>query len=499
MPMIIEFREISKAFGGVQALKNASLCVKSGEVRALLGGNGSGKSTLIKIASGLIAQDHGDIYIDGQKVNVHTPKAAKRIGIVATSQELSILPNLTVAENIALCAIPKRRGGFTDFKAIRRRSLEVLRALGLEDKIDVPVAELALNEQYLIEFGKALFQDFDILMIDEITSALYAQDVQTVKHIIDQYKAQGKIILFVSHRMKELHDICDSVTVMRNGEIVETCNMADVNDDDLHALMIGERQQTTPAARTQAVDMEVQREVFIRVRDLPIARYGTHIDLDICKGEIIGVAGLQGHGQSDIVRALHGLNGALSIEMDNKLVHIRNPRDAVYNKIAFISGDREREGSFRQHNLAENVAVVQEQILCQRGSTPVQVLKDMEVKYASEFQGITSLSGGNQQKVIFGRWTHTHPALLLADDPSKGIDVHARSEMQGILKKLSDEGTSMIVVSSDDDELAKLCTVTPNARVIVMYEGNIVAVLKGQQITRDNIISATLSKGSKIS
>ena len=494
--MIIEFKGISKAYGGVRALVDADLTVQSGEIRALLGGNGSGKSTLIKVASGLIAADSGRIRIDGQEVDVHSPQSAKRLGIVATSQELSILSNLTVGENIALCAIPKTKLGFIDYRAIERRSREILAMLGLEGRADERVSSLSLNEQYLVELGKALFQEFDILMIDEVTSALYEKDVAVVRSILNALKAQGKIIVFVSHRMKEIRDICDTVTVMRNGHIIKTSDVDAVDDDYLLSLMIGEK--SAPSERASEAQDETgtnEAPAFIQVRGLPIPQYGTRIDLDIARGEIVGIAGLQGHGQSDIVRALHGLSGPVRLRIDGEDVELRSPIDAVRRKIAFVSGDREAEGSFKQHDLAENVSAVQELILGQKLPSRRAVLDALNVVYASESQGILSLSGGNQQKVIFARWICTDPVLLLADDPSKGIDVHARSEMQAILKRLSAQGTSMIIVSSDDDELEKICRITPNARVLVMYEGNVVATLRGVHITRDNIIEATHSGG----
>lgn len=496
--MIVQFKDVCKSYGGVKALQHADVTLKSGEIRALLGGNGSGKSTLIKVASGLVPSDCGEIYIDDVKANIHSPKSAKKLGIVATSQELSILPNLTVGENIALCAVPQKALGFTDYKTIRAKSISILDELGLHGKIDTPISSLALNEQYLIELGKAMFQDFDILLIDEVTSALYDEDVKVVKRILNKYKEEGKIIVFVSHRMKEIRDMCDTVTVMRNGEIIETCVIDDVDDDYLLSLMIGERKTAEPtqssiSAKAESAD-NADRD-YIKIRNLRIPVYGTEVNLDMAKGEIIGVAGLQGHGQSDIVRALHGMYGPIEIEIGGREIAIRSPIDAVKEKIAFVSGDREAEGSFRQHDLAENVSSVKELILKEKIPSYRDVLDMLNVKYASENQSIVSLSGGNQQKVIFARWICSNPVLLLADDPSKGIDANARSEMQQILKELAMNGTSMIIVSSDDDELEKLCRVTENSRVIVMYEGEIVETLRGDRITRDNIIEASHAKG----
>lgn len=496
--MELEIKNLSKSYGSVRALQNAGFTAKSGEVRALLGGNGSGKSTLIKVVSGLVSRGGGEIFIDGKRIDVRTPKAAKKLGIVATSQELSILPNLSVGENIALCAIPKRTGGFTDRRKIRERSMEVLKRLGLEHRIDTPVSHLPINEQYLIEFGKAIFQDFDILMVDEVTSALYSSDVLTVKRILDEYKALGKIIVFVSHRMKELHMICDSVTVMRNGEVIETCPMKQADDDYLLSLMIGEtakEEQKVPFASSPAPNAPP----MITVHNLPVRRYRTSLNLEIGMGEIIGIAGLQGHGQSDLVRSLFGIKGKITVSLGGADVSISHPRAAAHRRFAFLSGDREKEGAFRQHSIADNLTVVQELIHKDKTKKPADVLAGAGVKYRGTSDLITSLSGGNQQKVIVSRWTCAEPVLLLADDPSKGIDVQARKELQGTLRSLAARGAAILFVSSDDDELVDLCSVYPHSRVIVMYEGEIVETLTGSNITRDNIITATLARKEGVS
>jgi len=497
--MDFEFKNISKQYGGVHALKNASLLLKGGDIRALLGGNGSGKSTLIKAASGLVKPDKGEILMNGEILAIHSPKAAKQLKIVATSQELSILPNLTVEENITLCDIPLRTGMFTNRKEMRMEAKKVLDKLGIGDDIDTPVRELPINKKYLIEFGKALYQDFDILMIDEITSALYRKDVEIIRELIKTYKEQGKIILFVSHRMSEIFSICDTVTVMRNGEIISTYELSQINSNLLLADMTGKnetgfdsqiKEETLRLTETDSHG----KGLLLSVRNLPIKSYDTKIDLDISKGEIIGVAGLQGHGQAEIVTSLFGLSDAVDIVLEGRHVRIHNPIHSVKQGFAYVSGDREGDGSFKSHDLSENVSVVQELVL-KKKTKVLEILKKMNVMFDNVHQGITSLSGGNQQKVILGRWIHTNPSLLLANDPSKGIDVKARSEFREILWTLAKNGTSVIFVSSDEDELVALCANKQNARVIVLYEGMIATTLKGNQVTRDNIITASLGKG----
>ncbi|MDR1506371.1 MAG: sugar ABC transporter ATP-binding protein [Treponema sp.] len=495
--MIFEFKGISKAYGSIHALKNASLVLKSGEIRALLGGNGSGKSTLIKVGAGLVKQDKGELLFNGVKSEIHSPQSSKALKLAATSQELSILPNLTVEENITLCKVPVWSRIFTDRKVMRAETENILDKLGILKEIDTPIKELPINKQYLIEFGKAVFQDFDILMIDEITSALYREDVEIVKRLLDEYKRQNKIILFVSHRMSEIFSICDTVTVMRNGEVISTYNLEWVGSDTLLTDMIGNKDRDSEVKEKQKKRKKSgvnQQELLISVKGLPVKRYNTKVNLDIMEGEIIGIAGLQGHGQADIVRTLHGLSGSVEIELRGRRLHIDNPAGAVKHGFAYVSGDRERDGVFKRHDLSENTKVVQELALNKK-SDVMAVLKQLNVKFDTTQQDIASLSGGNQQKVILGRWTHTNPLLLLADDPSKGIDIKARGELREILWALSEKGMAMIFVSSDEDELVALCSEKENARVIVLYEGGIVVTLRGFEITRDNIIAATLAKG----
>lgn len=492
--MILQFADISKSFGGIQALNKVNLTLENGEIRALLGGNGSGKSTLIKIASGLIHADEGTLLIDGKVVDVSSPSNSKKLGIVSTAQELSILPNLSVSDNIALCDLPKLKCGLTNKKMVREKSLEVLERLGIAKDIDVPVRSLPVNKQYLVEFAKAMYQEFDVLLIDEITSALYREDVDVVKGILEEYKASGKIIMLISHRLQEIYDICDSVTVMRNGKIIDTRNLSEATEKELLSLMIGEEYKEIKSDRNEN-NNKLSEETYISADDILIPKYRTHVSIRLKKGEIVGVAGLQGHGQSDIVRALHGLNGNIKLNIDRSQISIKSPIDAVKNGIAFISGDRQNEGTFRRHNLASNVSAVSSIALKLKNKSAIQALDSVNTKYSSEMQNITSLSGGNQQKVMFGRWMQVEPKLLLADDPSKGIDVQARAELRELLYALASKGTSMIIVSSDEEELASLCADENISRVIVMYEGNIVQTLKGKDVTRQNITAATLAHG----
>lgn len=495
--MILQFMNISKRYGGVQALQSANLTLHGGQIHALLGGNGSGKSTLIKIAAGLVKQDEGQILLNDVKINNHSPATSKAMKIVATAQELSIFSNLTVEENLTLCKVPVCASGFVDRIEMHKQALEVLAKLGMEEDISTPVGELPINKQYMLEFAKAIYQDFDVMLIDEITSALYKENVETVRKVLNEYKTQGKIILFVSHRMSEIFSICDSVTVMRNGRVISSYSIPEVTIDILLSDMIGDTRKSAVYAaadpQNERAEGEESKGLLLSAKAIPIPSYSNTINLDIYKGQIIGVAGLQGHGQSDLVEALFGLRGSIEVEFDGRKTVIASPQAAVKLGFAYVSGNRERDGSFQQHSLADNIRVTND-LIFHRKSNATEALDTFGIKYDHALQKITALSGGNQQKVIFGRWIITSPKLLLTNDPSKGIDVNARAELREIMWNLTKQGMSIVFVSSDEDELVSLCAPITNAQIIVMYEGNIVQTLRGKEITRDRLIAATLVK-----
>ncbi|WP_418418937.1 sugar ABC transporter ATP-binding protein [Blautia sp.] len=490
--MGLVFQNISKRYGAVIAIKQADMEIEKGEIRAILGGNGSGKSTLAKIAGGLIGRDSGEILFDGKRLDFQSPKEAKKNHVIMTSQELSLFGNLTVEENICICDVPVK-GIFTNRKALKEKASKIMKKMKLEALMGVKVSKLAANQQYMVELAKALVQEPEILLIDEITSALYREDVEVVYQILAELKKQGCIILFISHRMAELYAICDSVTIMKNGETIGTYRMQEKTEDELLSLMAGTKMETSGGERKYMQKKE--RDTFIRAPHIFIPDYGTVESLDVRRGEIIGVAGLQGHGQTDLIRSLYGMNGEIKIEKEGKEISIHSPKQAVSHGFAFISGDRERDGTFQERNLAENIAAVQELVKREKLGDAREVLDSFHVRYDNPRQLITALSGGNQQKVVVGRWLCTKPTLLLADDPSKGIDVNARRDLHREFAKLAEQGSAVVMISSDDDELVNITSMVPVSKVIVMYEGRISAVLEGDEINRENISAASMPIG----
>jgi ABC-type sugar transport system ATPase subunit len=495
MKLICE--NISKAFGSIVALRNVSLSVSEGEVRALLGGNGSGKSTIAKVIGGAIFPDTGTVKIEEKVCNVKSPAGAKRNGVVITSQELGLFSNLSVEENLCICQIPLSGGIFVSRKEMKKKAIEALKLMNLQHLIDSQISELPSNLQYMIEFAKALVQRPSILIIDEITSALYREDVEVVSKIIKELKSNGCSIVFISHRMSEIYSICDTVTVMKNGETVGTYLVNEKNENELLSLMTGRDIKDVELEGEKNNAVYKNTKTILNIKELSLPQFSSHINLEVKKGEIIGVAGLQGHGQSDFLRTVFGLSGIIKLEINGEDKHISSPIKAVKSGIAFVSGDREREGVFGERSVSENLSIVNKLILKKDNVDETKLLKDYGVVFGNTGQQIITLSGGNQQKVVIGRWTSARPLVLLADDPTKGIDVQARRDIHKIFRNLADSGSAVIMVSSDDEELVELTKQASLSKIIVMYEGNIVKTLIGSDITKENIVAYSMAKGGE--
>jgi len=485
-------KSIAKRYGSVVAIQEASLEIKPGEIRAILGGNGSGKSTLAKIIGGAVSPDSGEIIFEGKPYRAASPAQAKQQKVIITSQELSLLTNLTVEENLVLPAIPTKGKLFTNRKEMRKQALQVLDRVGLSHIAEVLVEYLPENQKFMVEFCKALLQQPKLLVIDEITSALFREEVEIFKQIVKELSQQGVGILFISHRMGEIFSLCDSVTVMRNGQVIGTYNIADVNEDMLVEMLTGTKAKS--AVRPAVEHIEDADKTLLSVRDMLLPSFGTRINLDIKHGEMIGIAGLQGQGQSEFVRALFGMLGPVRFRLDDKEVHIHSVRRAVKEGMAFLSGDREREGTFSIRSISENLEAVNTSALSRKPLNQKELLDSYGVKFDNVKQPIRTLSGGNQQKVVIARWTGVKPKVLLADDPTKGIDVQARRDVHAIFSDLTASGSAVIIVSSDDEELVNLTKNHPNSRVLVMYGGQFVHTLRGDDITVHNIISASLPR-----
>lgn len=504
---------IKKHFGGVKALQGASLELKAGEIRALFGGNGSGKSTLSKVLGGVVAPDSGKIFIDGEEVKIKSPMRAKSLGIIITSQELSLFDNLSIENNILLNVFPKKSKYFVDKKMVNERVRLILQEFKINDISAIPVRQLPENKKYLLEFVKALVQEPKFLIVDEITSALFTQDFEIVKSVLFKLRDKGVPIVFISHRMNEIYNICDSVTVMRNGITIGTYDLKNICKEELLYLMTGNKIEDEKfinifsdreTLKNKAINegnivhkenKQDLRDYLLKIEDMHLKSFNNRINIDIKPGEFIGLSGLQGQGQSELIRTIFGLNGQIEINLKGEKVIINSPLDSVKNGFAFISGNRQTEGVFSERSVQENLDVVHD-IIFSRGKVKYQtVIDQLEILLNNLRQPIKSLSGGNQQKAVIGRWISTEPLILLADDPNKGVDVQARRDVHKIFKKIIDSGATIIMASSDDEELVDISKLIPNTKILIFYNGIIIRTLLGEDINVQNIVSASLSKG----
>lgn len=499
MELSLSSQDIVKRYAGVVALAKGNLEVTSGEVVALIGANGSGKSTLCKIITGVVAPDGGQLLLDGQPVAFSSPHNALQKGIAAVYQDLSLVPSLSVAENIWLNHEPLAYGLIIDQREMRRRSKALLDLFqGTVRPLLTPeslVSELSPDEQQIVEILKALSRDPRILILDESTSSLDNRQVTRLFELIKQWKLQGKAIVFISHRMGEILRIADQVTVLRNGRTVGKLPIAEVTERELVNLMV-EREtiELHPAeVDNHHIRTKENRPVILQVSALS-TRVLRQVGFVVHQGELLGIGGLQGQGQTEVLKAIFGaIPFTGKITLDGRELAFRHPEQAMKTGLAFVPGDRAREGLLFRTTIFENLLlpswgrygfplnITRARQAAQKTSDSLKVIMDgMDMP-------VSSLSGGNAQKIVIGKWLQRDPKLLLLSDPTKGVDVGAKAEFYELLAQLQAAGTSIILFSSDDEELIGLCD-----RVLVMYNGRIRTELSGSSITLANLVAASL-------
>lgn len=485
---------ICKNFGGVRALHNVDFSCARGEIHALLGANGSGKSTLSKIITGVVAADRGTVYINNRAAAIHGPNDMFAQGISAVYQELSLIPQLTVAENILLGQEPTRLGGINS-KAAWKRAAEVLQTIAAkldsEIPLHVPVRSLSSAEQQLVEIAKALAREPEILILDEATASLREKEVQVVFEEVRRLREQGCTVIFISHRLEEVFDLCERATVLRNGEVVATVNLAETTEQDLLRHMLGE------VASVDSLSVPApQDRVVLEVKELSSASSFQRINFQLRAGEILGLGGLQGQGQSEVIQAIYGARPYTGrILFEGQEVQIHKPAAAINSGIVLVPGDRHVEGLALQRSVLENVTLPSVAHRSRFGllkmgreeEVTAGVVERLQVKVADVHLPVNTLSGGNQQKAVIGKWLLTHSKVMLLDDPTKGVDVQARLEIYRSVEELCSQGVSFLLSSSDNKELIALCH-----RVLVMYEGQIVAELAGEELTEENLVAASM-------
>ena len=489
----LEVTNLHKRFGGVQALQGASFTCLPGEVHALVGGNGSGKSTLTKCVTGVVRPDAGTVRLRGEEVTIQGPKDAVRRGIGAVYQELSLVPDFTALENIVLGAEPAR-AGMLRLRTMRREVEALLERHWSEgtDLLDQPVRLLAPALRQMLEVMKAVYRNPDILIFDEATASLRQREVETLFNLLAALKAEGKALIFVSHRMDELYAACDRATVLRNGETVGTAELAVTKERELVTMMVGQQLRDLYTRRPQEHELGAVRLRLHNLRS-PVLE---GVSLELRSGEVVGLGGLQGQGQSELLLSLFGAAPYRGyVEIDGQEVSLASPSAAIRNGVVLVPGDRKRQGLLLQRPVLENISLPA--LLQRRGLRPfhpprergdaARMVEALSIKVGALSDPVSSLSGGNQQKIVAGKWLLTQPKVLLLDDPTKGVDVHAKKELYDVMQGLTGEGVCILLNSSDDQELLALCD-----RILVMVEGKIVATLEGEERTEQALLEASL-------
>lgn len=492
----LETDQISKRFGGVVALRDGSIVIRSGEVLALVGANGSGKSTLAKIITGVLSQDSGQISYQQTPVQYHNPMAAQKAGITAVYQELSLVPSLTVSQNIWLANEPLTKFGFVDDRAMNTRTQELLKLFeGTFQKSLHPeaiVSTLPSDEKQIVEILKALSRNPEVLILDEATASLDSNQVSRLFTLIEQLKNKNKALVFVSHRMDEIFQIADRAVVLRNGQTVGEVRVSETSENDIVYMMIGSEEGLIKETATQFDD--TRKEIVLDVDNIRNWQLAG-VSFSVKQGELVGIGGLRGQGQSTLLHTLFGnspYTGNISIFGNN--INFKHPQDAMRQGIALIPGDRASEGLLLMRSILENFHLPNWRtygtslLNINRAQQDAMIVSNqLNLIMDSLDSPVSSLSGGNAQKVVIGKWLMRNPELLLLDDPTKGVDVGTKSEFYRLLKQLIERGTTILFYSSDDQELLNLCD-----RILVMQDGAIKADLSGDMLTESNLVSMSM-------
>ena len=496
MSNLIEMSNISKAFGGTIALKNVSFELKPGTVHALMGENGAGKSTLMKILAGVHQPDTGEIFKNGHRIIFSNPREALDFGVSTVFQELSLLPNLTIAENMFLGREPTTRFGMVDYKKINSETARALAELGLEIDPATLVSELSIAERQFVEIAHGIKTDASVFILDEPTAALNAADVEVLNEQIRRLKSEGKGIIYISHRMDEIFEICDTVTVLKDGEYVGTKSLSDMTQSSLIEMMVGRELEDLFPERAKSVS-----DIVIDVKHFKISSTSKPFSLQLHKGEIVALAGLEGQGQQKFLRSLVGQFAPFSGTIDIKGQPLQLPvskidgiRALQTRGVGFVPEDRKEEGLFLGLPIGHNIAITRHAsksnlaLAKSERSAITSAIEEMAIKASSPAEIANSLSGGNQQKVLLGRYLAADMDILLIEEPTRGVDIGAKSEIYKLLRSFADQGGAVMLLSRETVELIGLCD-----RIYVIHENTLAAEMLGAEATEHAILDAALS------
>ncbi|MDR0448051.1 MAG: sugar ABC transporter ATP-binding protein [Treponema sp.] len=500
--VILSILGISKLFSGVKVLDEVNLDIRRGEIMGLIGENGAGKSTLIKIISGIYQPSRGKLALEGKEVSIPDYITAKSLGIALVPQEFNLINTLTVFENIFLGNEIRKKSGLLDKQQMRELSIKQLEQLKMPVKVNQLVNDLSVAEKQMVEISKALMlHDARILIMDEPTTTLTSREIKTLFSIMKDLKSQGATIIFVSHKLNEVKEICDRVTVLRDGRLISVDNADSVKEEDMARKMVGRPDflQIFPPKLSNVSD-----NVVLEAENITVTGILSDVSFSLRKGEILGFSGLVGAGRTELAETVMGLRplSGGAIKIGGKLVPTKEAADAVRQKIAYLSEDRQGKGVVQGFNLPQNITLISLKNYIKQGfinkaaelSKTYEYVKSFRISAASPYMHLRYLSGGNQQKVYLSRWLDTKPEILILDEPTRGIDVSAKQEIYEFINQLAASGISCIVISSEMEEIIGLCT-----RVYVMREGRITECLEGNHINNEEIMfHATGIKGSKL-
>jgi ribose transport system ATP-binding protein len=491
MTELARLTAIAKSFGGVHALRGVDFDVQSGEVHALIGENGAGKSTLMRVLGGEMPPSSGELRIDGKSTELHGPRAARAHGIAIIHQELALAPDLSVAENIFLGEL----SGVISWSALRRRAGELIASLGFDIDPTRRVSSLAVAHQQVVEIAKALSRKVKIIVFDEPTAVLSAQDAERLHEIIARLRAEGVGIVYISHRLEEILSISDRVTVMKDGQVVATKPAAELTIDAMIRMMVGRPM----AALFPAKGPRTIGEERLAVRDLQAGRLVRGVTFSVRGGEIVGLGGLVGSGRTEVARVIFGADALESgaIFLDGKEAKVRSPKNAVKAGICLVPEDRKGQGVVLDAAIRINATMARLSAVVNRFGFVRQALErklvgdlasSLKLKASRIDAPVSTLSGGNQQKVVLAKWFHAGGNVIILDEPTRGVDVGAKSEIYGIVLKLAEAGKAVLVISSEHQELFGLCE-----RILVIGEGQIHGELKSLDYSEERLLSLAIS------
>lgn len=488
---ILRIRNITKVFPGVRALDDVSLDIHEGEVLSLLGENGAGKSTLIKVLSGMYIPEEGSIELYGKKTHFRTPAEAKEAGISVVHQELAYLPLMTIAENLYVRHYSEKKRSFVNWGEMRRSALEAMDCIGLKLDPDKPIGQCSVAECQQVEIARAVYENARILILDEPTSSLTEHEIDTLMNCIDELRTKGVTVVLITHKIEEIMRIADRVVVLRDGRAVGERNVCDVTKDDLITMMVGRQITDMFPQKTNTPGEDLMQIEHLHTNFLKEIRF------NIRKGEILGVYGLMGSGHLELGQALFGCCPTMkgTVTMEGRKLKMSSPEQCVKDGISFLPSSRKTEGLVLIHSIKSNIMnpfyqtgtngwLVNEK---KERKIAQKWVKKLSIKCPNEETLADSLSGGNQQKVVLAKWLEIQPKVVILNDPTRGIDVGAKAEIYRILNELTEQGVSVVMITSEMPELLAM-----SDRVLVMHEGKQMALLNKEEMTQKNIVTAAI-------